>query len=259
MTSYAYNGSKCIRLLISFSIFMLTDVCLVFCLLIKKLISAQESTYLSVGFPYSQWVLTFSIYVFYLVRNAQVWYMHQRTTWKAEFKGRGHYFLASCCYSLCEYVCHLILLVLLCTLSSHFDIAGHCSSFLAQRNFADISYGGDEGRLGEKLNIKALVSRIREQVLVLLNVLSSSISLSPSFSLLYMCMSHGKFSQKILRKHVYQGYDKETYNSFSLNDLLVTNFWNLSCTANRVAWRYIVFVIWIALEEPSSKCFLNNM
>ncbi|XP_009778267.1 ATP-dependent DNA helicase Q-like SIM [Nicotiana sylvestris] len=36
-------------------------------------------------------------------------------------------------------------------------VATHC------RNFADISYGGDEGRLGEKLNIKALVSRIREQ------------------------------------------------------------------------------------------------
>ncbi|XP_015162996.1 ATP-dependent DNA helicase Q-like SIM isoform X2 [Solanum tuberosum] len=36
-------------------------------------------------------------------------------------------------------------------------VATHC------RNFADISYGGYEGRLGERPNIKALVSRIREQ------------------------------------------------------------------------------------------------
>ncbi|XP_015162997.1 ATP-dependent DNA helicase Q-like SIM isoform X4 [Solanum tuberosum] len=37
-------------------------------------------------------------------------------------------------------------------------VATHC------RNFADISYGGYEGRLGERPNIKALVSRIREQI-----------------------------------------------------------------------------------------------
>ncbi|XP_049350610.1 ATP-dependent DNA helicase Q-like SIM isoform X2 [Solanum verrucosum] len=36
-------------------------------------------------------------------------------------------------------------------------VSTHC------RNFADISYGGYEGRLGERPNIKALVSRIREQ------------------------------------------------------------------------------------------------
>ncbi|XP_059313161.1 ATP-dependent DNA helicase Q-like SIM [Lycium ferocissimum] len=36
-------------------------------------------------------------------------------------------------------------------------VAAHC------RNFADISYGGYEGRLGDRPNIKALVSRIREQ------------------------------------------------------------------------------------------------
>ncbi|XP_069150679.1 ATP-dependent DNA helicase Q-like SIM isoform X2 [Solanum lycopersicum] len=36
-------------------------------------------------------------------------------------------------------------------------VATHC------RNFADISYGGYEGRLGESPNIKALVGKIREQ------------------------------------------------------------------------------------------------
>nr|XP_025885371.1 ATP-dependent DNA helicase Q-like SIM isoform X2 [Solanum lycopersicum] len=37
-------------------------------------------------------------------------------------------------------------------------VATHC------RNFADISYGGYEGRLGESPNIKALVGKIREQI-----------------------------------------------------------------------------------------------
>ncbi|WMV12005.1 hypothetical protein MTR67_005390 [Solanum verrucosum] len=48
-------------------------------------------------------------------------------------------------------------------------VATHC------RNFADISYGGYEGRLGEWPNIKALVSRIMEHVLVLFKALSFSL------------------------------------------------------------------------------------
>lgn len=38
-------------------------------------------------------------------------------------------------------------------------VVTHCT------NFADICYGGYEGRVGERPNIKALVSRIREQAL----------------------------------------------------------------------------------------------
>lgn len=87
--------------------------------------------------------------------------------------------------------------------------------------------------------------------------LSPSLPLSSSYT--WACPMKNS-QRRPLESMSTKGHDKETYKfSFNLNELLVTNFWDLSCTANRVAWRYIVFVIWIALEEPSSKCFLNNM
>ena len=79
------------------------------------------------------------------------------------------------------------LLALIRTLSSHFGIAGHYKSFLAQTNFADICYGGYEGRVGERPNIKALVSRIREQVLILFK---PSLYLYPLLFASLMCMPH---------------------------------------------------------------------
>ena len=128
---------------------------------------------------------SFLVYVIYLAHNAQCGICikgpPERQNLKTEAMIILQVVVTHCVSAISD------LLALLRTLSSHFGIAGHYKSFLAQTNFADICYGGYEGRVGERPNIKALVSRIREQVLILFK---PSLYLYPLLFASLMCMPH---------------------------------------------------------------------